>query len=490
MTSRRVLWFLVGVLAVLVFALHAGPSQAQATQTYGASGTCTTSVSTYTGAWPGISATCENAIQVAYAHYDSVNGYNLTATVCSTTWSTVAQETFKVTITGTPTGLNGPCGSDSLSVNLTCPNGGTLGGTYHGYCIVNGQPPNPNNGVSPQACQTMATDSAEQLQGVQYGEPGQPPLSQLPAIGAPGVYDPSDLSGSDPYSGCGLKEVGPRTHLTYQGYSTTTVFYEPTGLPATGSLTTDGQTSSASPSQPVQCDGANFCLNGSEILAQPGTSANDSQATINGQNIDVPSSIPSGACVSLTSGGLFCGQNAPQPLNTASPPVALTPTDTVTTTGAGGTTINNYYYTSTQVAGSSNYGAAGSSSGSTSTTTTCSGSPSTCTTVTTATTAANATTYPTPAFPAGTSPSASIASAANAIQSSPLVTAAAAAIAQTVPAGSCPDWVWNSTIFHTSFDFSNGPTGVCTLSASYASTLIAVFAAMWVVLGAMIILSA
>lgn len=498
---RRLLWFVVGFLLAVVFLPRSFASTA--TQSYQAS----YSVDTAHGSVIVQGASAAQAYASGTAAQSYVGSTSLSSTYNEPVLTVYSQGSFTWNASkqsgsqqfgcsfGSPVSYNGQCFVEDVNYS-GCPNGGSYSTTtYPGWCIVNGQPPPASNGVTVQLCQTFAQTVQGQLVKRFYSDsiPNELPMSSLPPVGASSTFDPGNVSGSDPYSGCGLIESGPRTTVVVDGHSEVMVSYKATGLPSTASLGSGGTPSSAESVGVTACDGANFCLNGSEILAQPGTSDMDSQATINGQAISVPSSIPDNTCVSLSSGGAFCASDAVQPNNGASPPSPATPDDQVVTTGPGGSTVTDNYYSSTTVAMSSNYGnGQPSTSTGTSTTTTCtnSGGTQTCTSATTATTAKSATTYASPVFPAGTSVNASEAGAASAIQNSPLVQAAAGAIAQSVPGGSCPDWSFHSSLLNTSFDFSSGPAGICTLANNYGPTLTLVFAAMWVVLGAIIILSA
>lgn len=505
---RLVLYFVLGVfVGVLFFSSFAS---AQATQSYQATYSVTTATGhvSVVGKAAAQAAAVGSAAQTFVGTTPAASNYEPIVTVYtqgSFVWSSDSKngsQQMGCSFGSNPVQYNGNCFSQNVSF-VGCTNGGVFNSTtYPGWCIVNGQPPPASGTATPDACKTFASTSYGEYVPQVYTDdapassasPGSGPalpLSSLPAVGAPATYDSENLSGDDPFSGCGLVEVGPRTHPLPSSPSTTVVMYKATGAVATGSITTDGQAAGTPAIQ--QCDAANFCLNGNEILAQPGTAQDDSQATINGQPISVPSSIPDNTCVSLSSGGVFCAADAVQPNNGASPPAPATPDDQVVTTGPNSQQIVDNYYDSTTVEQSTNYGnGKPSTSSGSSTTTTCttSGGTQTCTSATSATTARSATTYATPVFPGGTSVNASVASAAGAIASSPLVTAAAGAIAQSVPAGSCPDWSFHSVLFNQTFDFSNGQAGICTFAATYGPTLTVVFAVMWVVLGAVIILSA
>lgn len=492
---RRTLWFLVGVFVVVLFALSMDAARAAATQTYLAFYTISESnnlpgcvVSTPTegnaaSAVNSLGSSCEPAGWSAAYHATYV-----LKTVGVGTWSSGYGQYSQGFVVNLQGDLN-QTHSGILTATLTCPNGGSFNATYPGWCVVNGlPPPPPSNGASDPACQSMLAEN-------QHG----PTMIYTPAgsgTANSNAIQPSDVHGSDGVSYCALEATGQP--MAFDKAGNAWWFGWVTGDLYSGSVSPAGSESSGGTAC-ASSGATQVCQSGPPNSGNsPVPGAPSSQLTVGNSNVQLPGSIPNDSCVTTASGAYFCAVGAVQPNNGASPPAPATPDVTITTAAPSSSTnvapgpSYNLYGPGT-VGLSTNYGpGAGSSSTGKSTSTTCTTTNGTQTCTTSATTSASASTatWPSPAFPAGTSPNASIAGAANAIQNSPLVLAASGAIAQTVPAGSCPSWLWNSTLFHTSFDFSNGPAGVCTLANNYSGTLMAVFAAMWVIFGALIILSA
>lgn len=488
---RRALWFLVGFLIAVVVGLGVNSAWASSSVSYQASvfvsqagaisnRACITGANwtSFSAAKAPILANC--GVGVSYTNGD-------TYTVSSGSWSypSAAQAWWNFTFTWPTSNTS----SNTTKLSFTCSNGGSLGTTYPGWCIVNGQPPPPpSNGAPDPNCLSMLSEN-------QHG----PTMIYTPAgsgTANSNAIQPSDVHGSDGVSYCSLEATGQP--MAFDKAGNAWWFGWVTGDLYAGSVEPAGSESSGGTAC-ASSGATQVCQSGPPNSGNaPVPGAPSSQLTVGNSNVQIPGSIPDNSCVTTASGAYFCAVGAVQPNNGASPPSPATPDVTITTAAPSSATnvapgpSYNLYGPGT-VALSTNYGpGAGSSSTGKSTSTTCTTTNGTQTCTTSATTSASASTatWPSPAFPAGTSPNASIAGAANAIQNSPLVVAASGAIAQSVPAGSCPSWIWNSTLFHTSFDFSNGPAGVCTLANNYSGTLMAVFAAMWVVFGALIILSA
>jgi len=472
---RLFLWFSVGILIACVGAFCTD-AHAQATTSYVASFSASCAISATQSSISAAESAVQSCVTAEYAATGKV--------VCNfTAWSTgiPTQSDQNHYGASTSTCVSGP---NNNSLTESCPSGGSLSTTYLGWCIVNGQPPPPpSNGGSDPNCQAAMVNNS-------HG----PEVVYTPAgSGTANTNDiqPSDImgSGSNSSTPCAMASSGMPVvtdkagDTWWQGYFTGDL-YSGSTAPA-GSMASGGTACASSGSTSV-CESG-----GPAVGTQPQPGQGVPTTTIGNSNIQLPGGVPDNSCVTTASGSAVCAVGAQVPNNGATPPAPATPDTTIHTASPSTPTASSpgpqyTVYGPGTISTSTNFGSGKSATSTSTTTTTTCVQGGTCTTATTATTAHNATTYATPAFPAGTSPNASIAAAGNAITSSPLVLAASGAIAQSVPAGACPNWSWTSSLFHTTFSFSE----VCTLATSYQSELSLAFTAMWVVLGAIIILSA
>ncbi len=487
---RLCLWFSVGILIACVgaFCTNARASSPTTYVAYLSIGTSNNiSGCKLTTPTQETVSVAESACRSAFATYTTLfspGSGSCHWTLSNTGWAwasgDVSLSTQQDAVAGA--GCDSPL-IDNEVITLSCPNGGVLGTTYPDYCVVNGQPPPPpSNGASDPNCQAAMVNNS-------HG----PEVVYTPAgSGTANTNDiqPSDIMGSGANSSTpcamassGMPVVTDKAGDTWwQGYFTGDL-YSGSTTPA-GSMASGGTACASSGSTSV-CE-----TGGPAVGTQPQPGQGVPTTTIGNSNIQLPGGVPDNSCVTTASGSAVCAVGAQVPNNGATPPAPATPDTTIQTASPSSPTASapgpQYtVYGPGTISTSSNFGSGKSATSTSTTTTTTCVQGGTCTTATTATTAHNATTYATPAFPAGTSPNASIAAAGNAILTSPLVVAASGAIAQSVPAGACPNWSWTSSLFNKTFSFSE----VCTLATSYQAELSLAFTAMWVVLGAIIILS-
>lgn len=464
---RRVLYFLLGFMLVATCALYQD-AHATATATYQAS-----------VAVGDTNHYCMNGGAVSTSPIASLVS---SLQACNTNWVSLFQASPNMTFGALNYSADGTtasysyggcaaahptqCSNGTETFSLSCPNGGSLSGAFPDWCLVNGQP--PPTGATPQKCKAAQASYA-----------GMTPFAIVEGTTPSAAPSPGgsimDTESGNEY-GCNL--VVGSVQVSSGGQWTAWATLD-------GTVNQNAQSqSSANTSLPSN---APACSSSGDVCLAPGSGVGNANtpdpqqtATVDGQSLSIPGSIPDNSCVTAGS-GMLCASDAIQPNNGQTPPAPATPTDVISSSSTTGTSNYNYY-DSTTVEGSSNMGN-GKPVTTTTTTTTCPAG-GTCTTSTAK--SATTTTYPTPAFPAVTSAQESVAGAASAIQSSPLVTAASSAIAQSVPAGACPAWSWSSTFLHQTFSFQS----ICTMATTYMSTLQVVFAAGWVILGAIIILSA